>query len=114
MATNGSHPGSEQIAQFALEAAGSKELLDHLAACPSCGGRVREIQKLAKKISQIPDEEIPRRLTRGILQKSGGRHRRAGRQAFSIVRLITNPLMLVILVMAGMVLMYAWFAFLSQ
>lgn len=61
------HPSEEELMSFALDGE-CGDLAKHLEACAECARLVRDIRGLRENIRGLPEEEVPERVRRKILE----------------------------------------------
>jgi predicted anti-sigma-YlaC factor YlaD len=105
------HPPEDALLAHVLERP-SDEVAAHLSACESCRRFVGQVLSVRKNIEAFPEEEVPKRLGRRILEISarGGRRRQGLR--LSVFRQTPLPAVIAMGVMAAALFLYFLFVYL--
>jgi anti-sigma factor RsiW len=73
------HPSEERLLTHALNGGEDALVAAHLKVCTRCAEQVEGLRVVREKIESIPDEDVPERVTRRILDVSRRRARASWR-----------------------------------
>jgi anti-sigma factor RsiW len=100
------HPSEERLLAHSLNGGDDAEVAAHLRVCTRCATQVEGLRSVRAKIQSIPDEDVPERVARRILDFSR-RRARVSWQNF----LLTNALPFLIILGLIVVSLFLYYVY---